>query len=114
MKKAIWIVALMMAICMASMAQVKTTVVADQIVPKAKPSEDAPALSHVTLKRGETVLIYEYFDQDSPFWSAKVGMQEFYIQDADIEQTIHVIARKSTSVASRKAMIRRRDARKSS
>jgi len=83
-------------------AQVKTIMVSDETVLKAKPSIYASDLKGLQLKPGDVLLVYEYFEEDFPFWSAKVGMNEFYIEDADIKQTSGVIAQKKLSVNNRK------------
>ena len=83
-------------------AQVKTIMVSDQTVLKAKPSIYASDLKEIQLNQGDILLVYEYFDEELPFWSAKVGMNEFYIEDADIEQNSSVIAQKKLSISSRR------------
>lgn len=84
-------------------AQVKTKLVNKKAIVKSQPSMDADEMKGVKLKKGDEVLVYEYYEDDFPFWSAKVGMVEFYIEDAALEQTRSLLARKESSVEDRRA-----------
>lgn len=84
-------------------AQVKTTLVNKKAIVKTQPSIHAAEMKGVKLRKGDEVLVYEYFEADFPFWSAKIGMNEFYIEDAALKQTASLLARKETSAADRRA-----------